>query len=73
MGTCDVHSVVYPLLRLGLMASCDILNEIWPKSPQALVCILINCSMMGDLFSLQACNKSSVAFVQMYPTLVVVD
>ena len=76
MGTCDAHSVAYSLFRLGLMAfcwRCDILNEIWPKSPRALVYILINCSMSGDLFSLWACNKSSVAFVQMYPTLVVLD
>ena len=76
MGTCDAHSVAYSLFRLGLMAfcwRCDILNEIWPKSPRALVYILINCSMSGDLFSLWACNKSSVAFVQMYPNLVVLD
>ena len=76
MGTRDAHSVAYSLFRLGLMASrqrCDISNKIWPKSPRASVCNLINCSMSGDLFSLPACNKSSVAFVQMYPTLVVVD
>ena len=76
MGTCNAHSVACSLFRLALMASrrrCDISNEIWPKSPRASVCILINCSMLGDLFSLRACNKRSVAFVQMYPTLVVVD
>ena len=76
MGTCDAHSVAYSLFRLRLMASrrrCDISNEIWPESPRVSVCILINCSMSRDLFSLRACNKSSVAFVQMYPILVVVD
>lgn len=76
MGTCDAHSVAYSLFRVGLVAShrrCDIANEIWPKSPRVSVCIRIDCSMSGDLFSLRACHKSSVAFVQMYPTFVVVD